>query len=303
MSTRFLACAFGYLCAFLPVAAGGQDISSLLNAEPLDWSSWEATDGQTKLELLKQLGICIDQPGMVESHHLVDFSGDGQLDMIYSGDDVACDYPATGGLRTAFFLSELGHFSEIFVNNGELIGMWRANVWQPVSFLVRAEECCGSVFIHYNYFYPLERGDRLRYETYGHIVAVVDMPLPDSLYDAPRPFVVRQGPYDLRATPGVDDAFAWPYSRPHDPTGNLLATYRRDAKGIALGESVGPDGLTWWFVLMDVSSRPTVIRGFQGQWERSPIGRGYLGWMNPDGLREVDWLPRSLDAGRYWRRQ
>jgi hypothetical protein len=206
-------------------------------------------------------------------------------------------------MRTAFFLSELGHYDEIFINNGELVAMWRAAPWQPVSFLIRAEECCGSVFVHYNYFYPMERGGQLRFEGYGHIVAVVDMPTPETWYAAPRPFIVRQGPYDLRATPGVDDTFAWPYSRPHDPTGNLLAIYRTDAKGIALGESVGPEGQTWWFVLMGVSSRPSAIRGFQGQWERSPIRRGYLGWFDPSGLRKVDWHSRSIDLDRYWKRR
>ena len=48
---------------------------------------------------------------------------------------------------------------------------------------------------------------------------------------------------------------------PNDPTGNLLATYRTDAKGMALGESVGPDGQTWWFVLMDVGSKTAGVVG------------------------------------------
>ena len=280
-----------------------QDIVSLLNSEPIDWSTWETQSLEGKRALLERLDICIDQPGMLEDHHLIDFSGDGVLDLIYSGDDVACDYPGTGGKRTAFFLAELGHFSEIFIHNGELVGMWRPGPWQPVSFLVRSEECCGSVFIHYNYFYPVERSGQLKYATYGKIVSVVDMQTPDVPYDAPRPFIVRQGPYDLRVTPGLDEYFAWPYSRAHDPTGNLLANYRTDAKGIALGETVGPDGEVWWFVLMDVSSRPYGVRGFQGAWERSPIRRGYLGWMNAAGLREVDWSPRSIDLDRYWRRR
>jgi len=72
---------------------------------------------------------------------------------------------------------------------------------------------------------------------------------------------------------------------------------------IALGEATASDGTVWWFVLMDGSSRPYGFRGFQGAWERSPMGRSYLGWVRADGLREVDWLPRSVDADRYWRRQ
>ena len=168
---------------------------------------------------------------------------------------------------------------------------------------MRGEECCGGVYVHYNYFYPVERGGSLKFESYRQVVAVVDMPTPATPFDSPRPFIVPQGPCSLRVTPGVDDAFAWPYSRPHDPTGNLLATYRTDAKGVALGEATLPDGSVWWFVLMDGSSRPFGFRGFQGAWERSPIGRSYLGWMRADGLREVDWLPRSIDGDRYWRRR
>jgi hypothetical protein len=298
-----LAAPFLLVHLFICSTTSGQDITTLLDPEPIDWSVWETAPQETKRALLERLNICVDQPDMLGSHHLVDFSGDGVLDLIYSGDDVACDYPSTGSKRTAFFLAELGHFSEIFIHNGELEGMWRGGPWQPVSFLVRGEECCGSVYVHYNYFYPVERGGSLKFESYHQIVAVVDMPTPDAPFEAPRPFIVPLGPYSLRVTHGVDGTFVWPYSRPHDPTGNLLATYRTDAKGIALGEATAADGSVWWFVLMDGSSRPYGFRGFQGEWERSPVGRSYLGWMLANGLREVDWLPRSIDSDRYWRRQ
>jgi hypothetical protein len=281
----------------------GQDVASPLEAGPVDWPAWETTSTETKRELLDRFGICVDQPGMVDSHHVFDFSGDGVDDLIYSGDDTTCDGPGGSAKRTALFQSLYGEFSEIFIHNGELVEIWRAAPWQPISFLIRAEECCGGAFVHYYYFYPAESVRGLRYESYSHVVATVDMPTPQVDYDRPRPFIVRRGPYSLRVTPGVDPEFVWPYARPHDPTGNLLATYRTDAAGIALGEAESPDGRTWWFVLMDPASRPLGIRGFQGAWESSPPDRGYMGWMSPDGLREVDWWPRQLDTQRYWRRR
>ncbi|KPK82096.1 MAG: hypothetical protein AMS25_03770 [Gemmatimonas sp. SM23_52] len=286
-----------------PSAASGQSIASLLGPRSFDWHAWETHSEATKRDVLERLGICVDLPGMVEDHHFLDFSGDGIVDLIYSGEDVACDYPGTGEKRTALFLARDGELSEIFINNGEIVDMWREAPWQPVSFLVRWEMCCGDVFIHYEYFYPVSRRGSLSYEGYSQITSVVDMPLPVVLYEAPKPFVVEQGPCSLRVTPGVDDDFRWPYSRPHDPTGNLLARYRTGAIGIALGESPGPNGRTWWFVLMDASSRPLGIRGFQGGWESAPPGRGYLGWMDSDALGEVVRAPRSLDTYRYWRRR
>lgn len=291
------------LALLLPGAASGQGVTSLLEADSLDWSRWETASPEAKRGLLERLGICVDQLGMVENHHLMDFSGDGVDDLIYSGADVACDYPSASGKRTAFFLARYGKYSEIFIHNGELVGMWRAAPWQPVSFLTRAEECCGGAFVHYNYFYPVYRRSSLGYEGYSHIVGVVGMPTPGVRFEAPRPFVVQQGPYSLRVTPGIDDGFRWPYSRLFDPTGNLLAKYRRGSTGIALGEAEGPDGSTWWFVLMDASSRPLGIRGFQGEWGSSPVRRSYLGWMDSAGLEEVSWPARSLDSDRYWRRR
>jgi hypothetical protein len=286
-----------------PPAVSAQDIAALLEADPLQWSGWEIELGATKRDLLERLGVCVDLPGMVEDHHFLDFNGDGVVDLIYSGEDVACDYPSTGGKRTALFLARDGELSEIFINNGEIVGMWREAPWQPVSFLVRWEMCCGDVFIHYEYFYPVSRRGSLKYEGYSQMVSVVDMPLPVVLYEAPKPFVVERGPYSLRVTPGIDDDFRWPYSRPHDPTGNLLATYRTLATGIALGESQGLEGRTWWFVLMDAASRPLGIRGYQGGWESAPPGRSYLGWMSSEALEEITRSPRSLDTYRYWRRR
>ncbi|NIW35221.1 MAG: hypothetical protein GWN32_01150 [Gemmatimonadetes bacterium] len=300
MSIRVAIAAVAVL-AGVPTAAPAQHIASLLEAGPVDWSAWETTSRETRRELLEGFGICVDQPGMVESHHVFDFSGDGIDDLIYSGDDVTCDGPGSSAKRTALFQALYGEFSEIFVHNGVIVDLWRAAPWQPVSFLIRAEDCCGSVFVHYYYFYPAEGRRDLRYDSYNHMVAVVDMPAPEIEYSRPRPFSVRRGPYSLRVTPGDDPDFVWPYARPHDPTGNLLATYRSGAAGIALGEAEGPDGRRWWFVLMDPSSRPLGIRGFQGAWESSPPGRGYLGWMSPDGLLEIDWWPRGLDTERYWR--
>ena len=300
---RSLRVASALLLLASPSAVSGQNIASLLEVETLDWSAWETISPDAKRDLLESLGVCVDLPGMVEDHHFLDFSGDGVVDLIYSGEDVACDYPSTGEKRTAFFLARDGELSEIFINNGEIVGMWRQAPWQPVSFLLRWEMCCGDVFVHYVYFYPVSRRGSLKYEGYTHIVSVVDMPLPELLHATPKPFVVERGPHNLRVTPGVDDEFRWPYSRPHDPRGNLLTRYRTGATGIALGEGQGPDGQTWWFVLMDAASRPLGIRGYQGGWESAPPGRSYLGWMSSEGLDELTRAPRSLDTQRYWRRR
>jgi hypothetical protein len=279
-----------------------QETTALLGGGGLDWTVWEDGSIADKRGLLEELSVCVEVEGMVDGHHFLDFSGDGVVDLIYSGPDIACDHPVARGERTALLQAKGGEFSEVFVSSGAIVGMWREAPWQPVSLVVRTESCCGDVFVHYSYLYPVQRRGSLGYQEYNHIVFVVDMPLPETVYDAPRPFVIRQGPYNLRATPGIDDDYEWPYSRPFDRTGNVLAAYRYGATGIALGERQSPDGETWWFVLMDVASRPLGIRGYQGAWESAPPRQQLVGWMSPDFLRESIRLPATLDTTRYWRR-
>jgi hypothetical protein len=69
--------------------------------------------------------------------------------------DVACDYPSTGEKPTALFLASDGEQSEIFINNGEIVDMWRETPWQPVSFLLRREVCRGDVFVFVTLFRPV----------------------------------------------------------------------------------------------------------------------------------------------------
>ncbi len=244
------------------------------------WAEWEMEIPGDKDTMLSELGLCGDPA----EYHFVDFSGDGVIDLIYSGGMIsmarmggACTGVAEG-TQTVLFENRGGTLTRIFREDGHIVWMTRPAPWAPISQIVlRFDGCCGDLYSHLM-FYGLSDADSVRFTAYDHITLQNYMQPPAETLEPPQAFVIAQERYNLRASPEVLD-FA-------DNPEEFVGEFGRGARGVALGARADTTGRTWWFVVMDPASTPN---------GRQPANQGRLaGWMSARFLERVDPTPARV---------
>lgn len=278
----------------------GQDVVSLLERNELDWSAWEVDVGEKRALLERLLGDCpnlgiTSYPGPVEGNfHFVDFSGDGVVDLVYSGQNWACDQGYGEGTITVFYHSRQGKLTRVARSIGHITGAWRPGPWEPFTFLVKEYGCCDAEYIVYHHLHPARAPDgSMAYTAGNYVYSHRYVELPEVRFDLPRPFAVRQDEYNLRASPKI----------PEYPD-NIRAVYGAGATGVAVGEATGPEGRIWWFVVMDAATRPLRVWDFYETWVGNPAdpraGGRYVGWMSSRYLDLLPQIPDSLASPEDW---
>jgi hypothetical protein len=279
----------------------GQDVVTLLERNEFDWSAWEIDVGDKRALLDRFLGDCPNlgsrsDLGPVEGNfHFLDFSGDGVADLVYSGEIWYCDEGYFEGMMTRLYQSRNGKLAEIASSIGHITGAWRAGPWEPITFLVREDGCCGAEWAVYHFLHPARAPDgSMTYTAGNYVYSQGYVELPEVRFDLPRPFSVQQNEYNLRSSPEIPEY-----------QDNILAVYGIRATGIAVGEATGPDGRVWWFVVMDAPYRPLRVRDdsyetYVGQRGLPGSGGRYVGWMSSRYLYALPQTPDTLASPEDW---
>lgn len=279
----------------------GQDVVTLLERNELDWSAWEVDVGDKRALLGRLLGDCPNlgsrsSLGPVEGNfHFVDFSGDGVADLVYSGEIWYCDEGYFEGMMTRLYQTRRGKLTQVASSIGHITGAWRPGPWEPITFLVRENGCCGSQHEVYHFLHPNRTADgSMTYTAGNYVYSQGYVELPEVRFDMPRPFSVRQDEYNLRASPKI----------PENADNNILAVYGMNATGLALGEAPGPEGRVWWFVVIDAAYRPLRVwdsyETYAGQVGRPGTGGRYVGWMSSRYLYPLPQIPDTLASPEDW---
>ena len=262
----------------------------LFREDALDWRVWEAPLAGHRDELLTKLGIC-DNRLVREQLHLVDFTGDGLVDLVYSGAIHYCDAGGNEGTVTFLYHNRAGKLIQIAHLQGEITRLLRPLPGQPVTVEVTDRGCCGNLYVMRALHVPGWKGDSLTYQESTTLQYTQDTDLPKRYFPAPRPFRVSQERYKLRVAPQVDDTTS---NALGDATGNTVEVYGRGAAGLALADTTDATGRTWWFVLMDAATPPRPQR------PGGTATRGYhAGWMSSRFLEPIDPKP-TRPAKTHW---
>lgn len=277
----------------------GQDVVTLLARDwpDFDWSAWELEVSDKTALLTRLIGECPNSNQMEESFHFVDFSGDGVADLVYSGLNFFCHDAVAEGTRTALYHNREGLLTKVAETDGYITGAWQAGPWEPMTFFVRVNGCCGDQRIYYRFLYPdLARRGTMRYRFGGPVYSSWAMEIPEVRFERPRPFEVRLDEYNLRSSPEIDES-----------PGAVLAVYGKGATGMAVGEATGPEGRVWWFVVMAASTRPLRVWEHRpgpgaGDWAEATLVGRYVGWMSSRFLDTLPQLPDSLPSLERWMR-
>jgi hypothetical protein len=282
---------------------------SWLDRQTLDWTEWEPPLASDPLALLLSLGIQplrdrqndwqIQNPA---DFHFIDFTGDGVLDVVYSGptwwlyrdgepvgaytgdawqeSDGTEIWPLEG--NTLVFYQTFGrHARALAHHHGEISRIWRDQRSGPLSFRTVHFGCCGDSGITIEYFRPVLSADTVRFQRHHQIFDVEYgvRPQPDRHFPLARHFVVASSGAVLRASPAnVETA----RQAEGGAEGNTLAEYGEGARGFALADAVDDAGTVWWYVVMDGRTAPTraVLGPNHGREAGAGAAADQVGWMD-----------------------
>ena len=294
-----------------------QDFSASINKEPLHWNQWEVSMGaEEKLELIKSLdkimGIEVALTyysytieNIINNFHIIDFDNDGQNDVIYEG--------FVGGRNNGVILFKIenGVCNKPIKFLGDLISIWRSDVWAPISFKINNYRCCSGYVDYIETYTPqYDRNGDLEYEMSAKIAFAHGTVFPDE-FKHPRVFRVvneesvlaiapinndKEYDYHLKKTPVVDN---FPYKEVYFKfDGNIIANFPIGTSGLALFETMDSSGQTWIFVMINSKSKPTMsLFCYAGDNNNHPYKT--LGWMKKPDLKfltseEINKAPISI---------
>jgi hypothetical protein len=280
-----------------------------LDRAVIDWSTLEPPLAANRDALLASLGIRplrdrVNEWQMQVSgdFHFVDFTGDGVLDVVYSGPtywlyrdgepvgaytgDVTQELDGTEvwpleGRTLVFYQTFDRHARAVFRHHGELSRVWRSGRSEPIAFRTVHAGCCGDPGLMIEYFAPAPVADTIRFERVHRIFDVEHAVPPAAERRLPQAqhFTVGRGGAVLRASPSAQDT---PGPPAEGVGGNELARYGGGARGFALADATGADGALWWYVVMDGRTPPesaTYDFGPEAHGDRAPQP-DRVGWID-----------------------
>lgn len=263
-----------------------QDFSFLTNKD-LDWEKWERQIDKTQKlsDIIKINDDLIEflvknkmLDNYLEHFHSIDFDGNGDNDIIYSGPGLA------ESNQTIFYKKQKENYEKVFDVFGQIVSIWDFYPGSPICFMI----------IHYPFDPPdilrnlevylpiLENNEiRFRYSIGIRFIEHTVFPENNTLHI---PFLVKNDSYFLRLSPEINNDTDY-FNR--EVLGNTIAEYPKGAKGLALAEKKDETGRVWWFVLMFNNEDPK--NSFFSDLGSNNINGKYLnlGWMSSNFLEVI----------------
>ena len=210
---------------------------------------------------------------------IMDFSNDGNDDIIYSG---------WGSFReeriTLLWERAEKNYRLVDYMDGEISAIDIYNKSVPYSFIAYSALCCGAYIGTITHYIPDFTSGRLQYKVSKKIRYYDDMKLPQDLRLIPqRRFRIAPTKYRLRSSPEILDEFDENFSaRENYPVyGNILAELVSGVKGLALAEFSDGDKI-WWLVLIDQNSEHAYNRFYDDE------DAYKCGWMSSRYLETLE---------------
>lgn len=277
-----------------------------INKNPLDWSRWEIqVPEEEKSKIIEKLKRTVEiefgldyylytYKNIMDSYHFIDFNNDGYYDVIYNG------FAGTNNSGVIFYEYQNGSFVKTLSLFGDIIELWRYDIWSPLSFKLWNYRCCGGYvnFIEtYNpEVYQAARG-KTRYNLSDRIAYVhgTEIPKKFSLYT---PLKVVKNNTFLKALPNTDDSLYYyhlttqpvedanPYYRFFTFSGNIVAIFDTNATGFILADRMDKSGQKWYFVMMSKEKISSTV--FCQEGHNNSGNYFMLGWIKNERLKIVD---------------
>lgn len=257
---------------FVPGFVGAQLQEFLLKSK-VDFSKWEDSSGGSKEQIVAQL--------MAEGHfgnypiqedvvfYTLDFDSDGRMDVICQGH--------LGGESKSimFFRNQTNRYEEVIALAGELVYLSPRRPMEPLTFAINNYGCCSEIVDIYEYYVPVNTGEKFRFLLSQKIAHSSSMMFPKSFIN-PIAFETQNPEYVLRSDPVIDDRM-FEDSPTHLP-GNVLAIYPPRSIGTAIASETDSTGRVWYFVIMTNNIDPIDQILYDGSNNDEPFKS--MGWMS-----------------------
>lgn len=279
-----------------------QEFPPSINKNPVNWAEWEnQMPAQEKLKLIESLNMVMGieialnaynytLSNIINNFHIIDFNNDGQRDVIYTG--------FIGGRNNGVILFEIQDSicKKPIIFIGDLLGIWREDVWAPISLKIHNYRCCSGYvdFIEtYNPHYDFRK--EILYELSSKLGFAHGTVMPSDFYK-PVPVKVisdsctltlqpinsvQEYNYHLKKEPVVDN---FPYKEVYFKfDGNVVAHPKQGAIGSILAEYISNDGESWCFVMMQ-SAKSTEMSVFCTIGDNNHLPYKVMGWIKKKHL-------------------
>ncbi|MEX2410250.1 MAG: hypothetical protein WD607_02570 [Candidatus Paceibacterota bacterium] len=261
---------------------------SFLKSQSIDWTKYEETyDDEFRIsEIAKikdDLLFYLNESDMLEDNidnfHFIDFNGNCNIDIIYSGD------AGTDKKRTLIFeLSNDGSYRKTFDKFGRLIDIFSGTEnLPPYSLILMEEPCCGGFSTVYEIYHPIISNGKVELHVSIKYSSILGTDIPAEFFSKPKMFEVINNLYYLRLDPILDNNTV--YEDLHI-TGNIIAEYYKGSKGYAVAEREDNTNRIWWFVIMQNTNKTS--KGIFDVGSNNENEAYYMGWMSSRYLIEIN---------------
>jgi hypothetical protein len=208
---------------------------------------------------------------------LVDFSGDGVKDLIYTS------YCSSETQFNFLWLRDGDSLKFVGSYVGTVKYLFRSNVLEPYSLVMVTGYCCAGYVGNY-YVYRFNAGTKPKQLDSLYTIREFSGTVFPTQTMHPIPFVVSQEGYQLRSSPIVFDSLDTDLSDMEEVEvrGNILARFQKGSRGLAVAKQADATGREWWFVVMDGEAKMIYTRFYSKQ------AASVCGWMSSRFLSRVE---------------
>jgi hypothetical protein len=259
----------------------------------LDWKKYEVTVSKKYRDSILDV-FKTDYPQFFESDyaknngnyeksfHFVELNNDRFPDLIFEG------WTGGEGTMVDIYIHRQWRMEKIFSDYMRIKDLAFTN--KQLSGLVIYNTGCCAEFVMFERHYATDSKFKFTLARQRAIMAGMDASAekharPDGFFEKPFRFKITNEGYTLRYAPEISNTKPLALDiEDKDAKGNILATYAKDAEGIAWGYKKDATGREWWLVEMD----PQSILSFSLYRDDNDSPTHYYGWMSSRFVEKIN---------------
>ncbi len=233
-----------------------------------------------KDDLIKYLESNDELQNNLHNFHFFDYNGDGNIDIIYTGD------AGTDSERTLIFVrGDNSDYVKKFDKFGSVVNLSSAICQKtpPYTFVLKEVECCGGNCVVYQAYQPVNENGSFQLHLSMKYSIIKGTKFPDVYFNKKLLFRVTSDIYNLRLNPTIDSVTT---NVGLHIRGNVVAEYSKGAEGYAIAQTKDKTGRIWWFVIMLNNNKP--IQSIFDGGDNGDYKFYSLGWISSKYLEKVE---------------
>lgn len=248
----------------------------------VDLKKLETISQEEKLKLINELESTFKylatydgwQKEVADGFHFIDLDNDTDLDLVFTG--------WSGGepVCVRIYGNTDGKYQKVFEAYQEIINAEFTD--KKLSRVLIHDPGCCAAYIEFDEDYSFEvKKDDFKYRMTNRTALLYPTEEPKDKFERPINFEVLNDKYYLRLTPKIDtidQVFAEDMQED-----NVIAEFKRGARGQAYAEKQDSTGRVWWFVEIDPKHKPT--KSFFYDINEKPTK--LKGWMSSNYLKRL----------------